>query len=118
MELLLSRFKEAYNMINLEADREWAEYETVRIYYIYIYQMLLAAPLKIKWDEYRKMHTVMCRYYPHYLKNKKISLFRREGDCFRSRMAVWVSAIAERLHMMGALLTVFHVTAKLTKLYV
>lgn len=115
---LLSRFREVYDKITLEEDRKWAEYEAVRMYYIYIYLNLIYAPLKEKKSEYRKLREIMQEYYPGYLKNQKISLFRTEGDDFNSRRSVWISAMAERLHMMNILLTVFHVASKSTSMYV
>lgn len=115
---LLSRFREVRDAITSEEDREWAEYEAVRMYYIYTYQNLVYAPLKDKKSEYKKLREVMREYYPEYLKNPKISLFRREGDDFRSRLSVWTSAMAERLHMMNVLLTAFHIASKSASMYV
>jgi len=118
LELMLRRFHTVYDSLEKEKDKDWSEYETIRAYYIYIYQYLLTAPLKIKWSEYEKLHKIMESIYPGYLKNPKISLFRMEGDGIHSRLSVWGSAMAERLHLMKLLLLCLHLMSLRPSAYV
>ncbi len=108
LERLLKRFHTVYDRLETDKDKDWSEYQAVRIYYLYIYGYLLGAPLKVKWREYEKLHRVMESVYPRYLKNPKISLFRTEIDRIYDRLFFWSFAMAERLHLMKVLLFFFH----------
>lgn len=90
----------------------WIEFQIIRNYYSYIYQFLRDAPLAAKQKDYKKLHDIMLKYFPHYLRNSKLSLFWNGGIRMYGRVIVWASAKLERFHLMGFGLWIYHILSR------
>ena len=117
IELLLKRFRMVYDAVKTQEDQDWAEYQTIRCYYSYMFQYLRDAPLKEKWRSHKKMYNIMLNYFPLYWKNPKISLFRTEGDQFSSRLVFWSLTKLERWYLMPVVLLAYHLMSKMVFLH-
>lgn len=113
LDLLLGKFRRVYDALEDGEARDWQEYQTIRTYFTYLLRYLQDAPLKLKWQEYDRLHAIMKKYYPRYLKNAKLSLFRKEGDSFASRAVFWGLTLLERLHLMKLGLVFYHLITRI-----
>ncbi len=113
LDLLMSKFRSVYDALEDNEARDWQEYQTIRVYFFYLFSYLLDAPLRLKWEGYDRLHQVMLRYYPNYHKNPKLSVSNKDGDRFVSKLAFFGLTKLERLHLMKLLLLVFHICPKI-----
>lgn len=118
LDLLMSKFRMVYDALDDQESRDWAEYQCIRTYFSYMFQYLRNASLKTKLENYPKLHKIMKTHFPTYGKNSKVTVFRREGDQFASRLMFWGLVTAENLHLMKLVLTLYHLLSAFTYLHI
>lgn len=110
---ILSCWRSAYDTISDEKDKLAAEYQIVKIYYFYIYFILKNAPLKIKWESYKRLQLIMLSFFPEYKKNKNISLFQKTSADITGHCIVWIAVCCEMFHAMKFVLLMYHLLNKI-----
>lgn len=83
------------------------------------YFMLLQYCRRLKFESavkfYSDLRTIQLKYFPGYLKNKKITLFKDNGEPFFFRAVIFFCALTEKLHLTKPFLFCYLAVSKLIK---
>lgn len=93
-------------------DKVMLEYVLVKQYYFYYLHNNRYNSFKVSYENYIKAHDIIMAYCPHYLKNKNITLVKKNGDRKSGRKIVWLMSRIEKFHMMKLFLRVFLFVSK------
>lgn len=105
-------FMPIYNEVKDSDAREEIEYKLLKNYYISLLNLNRnnsCAEIIKNYDETRE---IVHKYFPDYLKCKKLTLFRKNGDRKNGRRMTWVLSRLEKFHLMKAALCLYSLLSK------
>ena len=96
-------------------EREWMEleYQFIKNYYSLMFNYGRNKKIKDIYNFYNVLHSKMIKNDRNYLKNKKISFIKNNGDRFYGRALTSFFAFAERIKIMLGLLYIYVFLSKI-----
>ena len=94
---------------------EYFEYMIIKIYYFGVFNLNRGCSYSIAVSNYKKARSIMRDNLPNYLNNKKLTLFRKNGDRPRGRYLTWLLSIFERFHLIYIFWLLFLLVNKIKK---
>ena len=96
--------------------REEIEYMLIKQYYVALLQYNRNNSCAEIIKNYKSTREIVSKYFPDYLKCKKLTLFRNNGDRKSGRRMTWVLSRLEKLHLMKIALCLYVLSSKFTYL--
>ncbi len=96
-------------------EREDFQLLFIKQYYFMILQYSRLLPPRAAQDYYGKLRDLQREAFPGYLRNRKLTLIRDNGEPFRFRAVIFLMSLFERTHVMKAVLWAYVLTAKLVR---
>lgn len=109
---ILDAVVEVYKLCEDEDQAARAELQITKIYYSYLFNILRAASLKEKKENYVRIRDMMKEALPRYTKNRYATLSPKSGNRFYARLLIWGANLCEKLHIMKFALTMYHALSK------
>lgn len=104
-----------YQDIPNQQDKTLMEYELIKIYCLSIFRTYRITPLKETLRGYMQTHIQMTEAFPNYSNNPYIFRWKKSPIRTFARLAIMATIIAEKIHLMWLLLSVYHIVAKFHK---
>lgn len=111
-QTILDALHEVHQRCMDEDDAARAELQVIKIYYSYVFNVLRAASMKEKKENYKKLHDMMRKAFPGYIHNRYANLSPKSGNRFYARLVIWGALSCEKLHLMWLALAVYHLLSK------
>lgn len=96
-----------------EYNKPFCELLFIKQFYFMIYQYGRNLTYKNLILYYKQLKNIQILVFPNYLKSKKVTLLKQNGEQFFFRAVLWITFTAEKLHFVSLLLLLYKITSKI-----
>ena len=101
-----------YRVVTDPKDKEVFQYVFIKQFYFFYLHNNRYSRFIESWNNYKAGRVLLMNYFPDYLRNKNLTLFKENGDRPTGRRLMWVISRCEKLHLMPLFILLFTAVSK------